>query len=54
MEQAVTCAIPGVRRASQVEDNLAAAELDEIPADVMQKVAQIYSDRIKPGVHQRW
>jgi aryl-alcohol dehydrogenase-like predicted oxidoreductase len=54
MDQAVTCAIPGVRRASQVEDNLAAAELDEIPADVLQKVAQIYNDRIKPSVHQRW
>lgn len=53
-DQAVTCAIPGVRRASQVEDNLAAAELEEIPADVLKKVAQIYHDRIKPGVHQRW
>ena len=53
MDQAVTCAIPGVRRASQVEDNLAAAELGELPADVLKKVAQIYHDRIKPGVHQR-
>lgn len=54
MEQAVTCAIPGARRAAQVEDNLAASELDEIPADVMRKVQQIYQDRIKPLVHQRW
>ncbi len=54
MEQAVTCAIPGVRRAAQVEDNLAASELDEIPADVMKKVQQVYQDRIQPLVHQRW
>src|SRR5688572_14595698 len=54
MDQAVTCAIPGVRRAGQVEDNLAASELDEIPADVMKKVQQVYQDRIKPLVHQRW
>lgn len=54
MNQSVTCAIPGVRRASQVEDNLAAAELAEIPADVLKKVAQIYHDRIEPAVHQRW
>jgi aryl-alcohol dehydrogenase-like predicted oxidoreductase len=54
MEQAVTCAIPGVRRAAQVEDNLAASELDEIPADVIKKVQQVYQDRIKPLVHQRW
>ena len=40
MEDGVTCAIPGVRRASQVEDNLAAAELDEVGPDVMRKVRQ--------------
>ncbi len=54
MEEAVTCAIPGVRRASQVEDNLAAAELDELSLDVMRKVRQIYTDQIKPKVHQLW
>jgi aryl-alcohol dehydrogenase-like predicted oxidoreductase len=54
MEEAVTCAIPGVRRAAQVEDNLAASELDELPADVMKAVQQLYQDRIKPEVHQRW
>jgi aryl-alcohol dehydrogenase-like predicted oxidoreductase len=54
MEEAVTCAIPGVRRAAQVEDNLAASELDEIPAEVMKKTRQIYQERIKPEVHQRW
>jgi aryl-alcohol dehydrogenase-like predicted oxidoreductase len=54
MEEAVTCAIPGVRRAAQVEDNLVASELDELPADVMKKVQQLYRDRIKPLVHQRW
>lgn len=53
-QEAVTCAIPGVRRAAQVEDNLAASELGEIPADVLKKVAQIYQERIKPEVHQRW
>jgi aryl-alcohol dehydrogenase-like predicted oxidoreductase len=54
MEEAVTCAIPGVRRASQVEDNLAAGELDELSPDVMRKVRQIYTDQIKPKVHQLW
>jgi aryl-alcohol dehydrogenase-like predicted oxidoreductase len=54
MEEAVTCAIPGVRRAAQVEDNLAASELAALPADVMKKVQQLYQDRIKPLVHQRW
>jgi aryl-alcohol dehydrogenase-like predicted oxidoreductase len=54
MEEAVTCAIPGVRRAAQVEDNLAASELAALPTDVMKKVQQLYRDRIQPLVHQRW
>lgn len=54
MQEAVTCAIPGVRRASQVEDNLAAAELAALPADVMQRVRELYDARIKPLVHQSW
>jgi aryl-alcohol dehydrogenase-like predicted oxidoreductase len=54
MEEAVTCAIPGVRRAAQVEDNHVASQLEELPADVMKKVQQIYRDRIRPEVHQRW
>jgi aryl-alcohol dehydrogenase-like predicted oxidoreductase len=54
MDQAVTCAIPGVRRAGQVEDNLAASELDELSPDVLKKVAKVYQDRIAPEVHQRW
>lgn len=54
MEPAVTCAIPGVRRAAQVEENLAASELDELSPEVMQKVQQVYQDRIKPLVHHYW
>jgi aryl-alcohol dehydrogenase-like predicted oxidoreductase len=54
MEQAVTCAIPGVRRAAQVEDNLAASELAELSPEVLKKVARVYQDRIQPEVHQRW
>jgi aryl-alcohol dehydrogenase-like predicted oxidoreductase len=54
MEQAVTCAIPGVRRVAQVEDNLAAAELGALSPEVMKKVARVYQERIKPEVHQRW
>jgi len=54
MNEAVTCAIPGVRRAAQVEDNLAASELGELSPDALKKVQQIYQDRIKPLVHQRW
>jgi aryl-alcohol dehydrogenase-like predicted oxidoreductase len=53
-EDAVTCAIPGMRRASQVEENLAAAELDELRPEVLRKVRRIYEEQIAPKVHQLW
>jgi aryl-alcohol dehydrogenase-like predicted oxidoreductase len=54
MEQAVTCAIPGAKRPAQVEENLKAADLPALKADVLAKVRAIYDERIKPKVHQYW
>jgi aryl-alcohol dehydrogenase-like predicted oxidoreductase len=54
MHPAVTCAIPGGRRPSQVDENMAAADLPELPADVMQRVRQVYEQYAKPSVHHRW
>jgi aryl-alcohol dehydrogenase-like predicted oxidoreductase len=54
MENAVTSAIPGARHATQVEDNLVAAELDDLSAEELRKIRQIYDARIKPHVHQLW
>ena len=54
MQEAVTCAIPGVRRPAQVEENLAAADLPALSPEVLGKVRELYETRIKPQVHQRW
>jgi aryl-alcohol dehydrogenase-like predicted oxidoreductase len=54
MDNGVTCAIPGVRRTSQVEDNLAAAELEAPSPEVLRKVRMLYEQRIAPKVHQLW
>jgi aryl-alcohol dehydrogenase-like predicted oxidoreductase len=54
MQQAVTCAIPGAKRPAQVEENLKAADLPPLGADVLAKVVAIYDERIKPKVHQYW
>ena len=54
MQPAVTCAIPGVRRVGQVEDNLAAADLPALTPEVIAKVRQLYEQRVKPEVHQLW
>ena len=54
MFPAVTCAIPGAKRPSQVDENTAAADLPALSADVMEKVDSLYRAKIRPLVHQLW
>ncbi len=54
MFDAVTCAIPGGKRPSQVEENTRAADLPALTAEQMAAVRDIYERRIKPLVHHRW
>ena len=54
MAEAVSCAIPGAKRASQVEENTAAAEMPGLDQETMQKIRQIYQNRIKKQVHHYW
>ena len=54
MFDAVTCAIPGGKRPSQVEDNSAAAELPPLTDAQMTAARDTYDRLIKPQVHQRW
>src|ERR1017187_1723537 len=54
MHDAVTCAIPGAKRPSQVADNCAASDLPALSTATMAAVRAIYDKRIRAGVHQRW
>ena len=54
MFDAVTCAIPGGKRPSQVADNALASALPPLTSEVMAKVTSIYDARIRPLVHQLW
>jgi aryl-alcohol dehydrogenase-like predicted oxidoreductase len=54
MFDAVTCAIPGGKRPSQVAENCAASGLPPLSEDAMRAVSAIYDARIRPGVHRRW
>ncbi len=54
MFDAVTCAIPGARRASQAADNCAASGLPPLSAAAMAAIETLYNARIRPLVHQRW
>jgi len=54
MHNGVSTVIPGGKKPEQVMDNVKASELPELSNEVMEKVSKVYSDYIKPHVHQRW
>ncbi|MGA8184669.1 MAG: aldo/keto reductase [Terriglobia bacterium] len=54
MFDAVTCAIPGGKRPSQVEDNARASDLPPLSDEAMRKVRELYDTRLRAQVHQRW
>jgi aryl-alcohol dehydrogenase-like predicted oxidoreductase len=54
MFDAVTCAIPGGKRPSQVADNAHASDLPPLTPEAMEGIRNIYNTKIRPLVHQRW
>ncbi|QIN83470.1 aldo/keto reductase [Rubrobacter tropicus] len=54
MHPAVSCAIPGGKNPSQVEDNVAAAEMAPLSDEVMKRAREIYDASVRPQVHHLW
>jgi aryl-alcohol dehydrogenase-like predicted oxidoreductase len=54
MFDAVTCAIPGGKRPSQVADNARASDLPPLTPEAMAGIRSIYDAKIRPLVHQLW
>ena len=54
MFDAVTCAIPGGKRPSQVRDNCAASDLPALTPAAMEAVRRIYDSSIRAAVHPLW
>jgi len=54
MHPAVSCSIPGGKRAAQVQDNVAAADLPALDDATMAALDAIYQQYAKPLVHARW
>jgi aryl-alcohol dehydrogenase-like predicted oxidoreductase len=54
MFDAVTCAIPGGKRAEQVAHNCHASDLPPLTAEAMSGVRRIYDEKIRPLVQNRW
>ncbi len=50
----VSVVIPGARNAGQARANSAAADLAPLTDDVLEAVARMYDERIRPHVHDRW
>ncbi len=50
----VSTVIPGAKSPGQVDDNVAAADLPPLSPHVMQSLAAIYTEEIRPLVHHRW
>lgn len=54
MFDAVTCAIPGAKHASQVEDNARAAYFPPLTDATMSAIRRLYDSQIRDLVHHRW
>jgi aryl-alcohol dehydrogenase-like predicted oxidoreductase len=54
MFDAVSCAIPGGKRAEQVFENCRASDLPPLTPETIAAVKAIYERRIRPHVHDRW
>ncbi len=54
MNEAVTCAIPGGKRPTQVDENCAAAALPPLSDETMSEVRTLYDKKIKPYVQHYW
>jgi aryl-alcohol dehydrogenase-like predicted oxidoreductase len=54
MFDAVTCAIPGAKRPTQVEDNIRAADMPPLSDATMEKIRAIYDHNLRAQVHHLW
>jgi aryl-alcohol dehydrogenase-like predicted oxidoreductase len=54
MFDAVTCAIPGAKRPSQVEENFATADLPSLSGETMRQARAIYDQYIRNLVQHYW
>jgi aryl-alcohol dehydrogenase-like predicted oxidoreductase len=54
MFDAVSCVIPGGKRPSQVEDNIAASAMPPLTSEQMDAVRAVYDKYVREQVHHRW
>ena len=52
--EAVTCAIPGAKRPTQVVENARAADLPPLPPELHRALEKLYDERVRGLVHHLW
>jgi aryl-alcohol dehydrogenase-like predicted oxidoreductase len=52
--EAVSTVIPGAKTPAQARTNATAADLPPLPAATLERIAELYRERIAPLVDQRW
>ena len=50
----ITCAIPGAKRVSQVQENVTAADLPPLTDDTIRRIEELYDRDIRKHVHHFW
>ncbi len=50
----VSCAIPGAKRASQVEENIRASDIPPLTHDTIQSIRRVYDTTVRQHVHHFW
>ena len=51
---AVSTVIPGAKTAAQARANAAAADLPPLPAATLERIDELYRERVAPLVEPRW
>ncbi len=54
MFPAVSCAIPGAKRAAQVDENVSAADLPPLSDETMGAIQAVYDEQVRSHVHHLW
>jgi aryl-alcohol dehydrogenase-like predicted oxidoreductase len=54
MHDAITTVIPGAKSVQQVEQNAASSELAALDSETMARISELYQERVRPLVHDRW
>lgn len=54
MDDAISCVIPGAKNPAQAEENIKTTEFPLLNDETIEKVREVYTQLIKPQVHQLW